>query len=108
EVAAKLPYDHWVKAIAGLGTLDLAPHEACLHEHLEVLRDGALGQGEHVHDLSADTGAARGKHVENFKPRRMAQRFEAGGKGRVRGQWVELQIHAYRLSSINDLVNPPR
>ena len=33
--------------------LDLAAHEACLLQHLEVLRDGTLGQRKHFHDLSA-------------------------------------------------------
>jgi hypothetical protein len=80
EVAAKLLYSVVVEAVARRGPLYLAAHEARLPEHLEMLRNSALGQRQHFDHLSANADAALREYAQDLEPRRMAQRFEAAGE----------------------------
>ena len=58
--------------------LDLAPHQAGVFEHAEVLRGRRLSQRELVHDLAADAGAAPRQHAQDRHARRVRQRLGEG------------------------------
>src|SRR5579875_1705010 len=66
------------QAVAGIDAFDRALHEPCLLQHLEMLGNGGLRQGQHVDQLAANTVRAIGQHARNPIPGRIAERTQHG------------------------------
>ena len=98
EIGAQRSERLAVEAVAGARSLHRAGDQPRLLQHLDMLRDGGLGQRQHPHDLAAQAGVALRERPQYSEPRRMAERTQAGREDIV----VERGIYRHRPSSIDD------
>jgi hypothetical protein len=72
-------------AVADARPVDLSLNPSRISEHLEVLRDGRLGEGQTIDDVPADALAGSQEEPDNRDPCRMPQRFGQAGQVPVLG-----------------------
>src|SRR5512146_426756 len=60
-------------AVADARAVDLAPDQAGILQHLQVLRDGGLREGQLVHDVAADAGFATHQQPHDLDARRVTE-----------------------------------
>ena len=87
----------------------MSPRTVRVLEHLEVLRDGGLGEGELVDDVAADARLAADEQAEDLDPRRMPDRLREQrqllvGLVALDGAQVGLIVRRRRRARLGDLL----
>jgi hypothetical protein len=66
----------FIELVAGSGAFDNSGDPAGLFEHLKMLRNGSLGNGEIFDNIARDATRMRHQKLDDFKPDGITDRFE--------------------------------